>query len=417
MKSFKASAPASQRISNADLVVDFIDLSFALESGRALPVLTRFEGPISLRVTGRPPPTLNADLTGLLGRLRREAGINITKTSSASANVTVEAVPRAAIQKALPQAACFVAPNVRSLAEYRSERRRDTTNWALLRNRTHLTIVLPNDASPQETRDCLHEELAQALGPLNDLYRLPNSVFNDDNVHTVLTDFDMLILRATYAPELANGMSKEMVARALPKVFARIHPAGQFSSTRRVSRTPSAYARAIETALGPGVAPAQRRRAANQAVKIASDMGWKDNRRGFAHYARGRVLQNTNASAAVAEFRLADRIYAADPQTQLHRAFVATQLGAYALAKGDTKGVSVAVTPYIPTAKSAQNAALLATLQLLKAEALQIEGRVQDANAIRLDSLGWARYGFGSDWAVEARLREIASLRPSPDPV
>jgi len=34
--------------------------------------------------------------------------------------------------------------------------------------------------SPQEVRDCLHEELAQALGPLNDLYRLPDSVFNDD---------------------------------------------------------------------------------------------------------------------------------------------------------------------------------------------------------------------------------------------
>ena len=51
-------------------------------------------------------------------------------------------------------------------------------------------------------RDCLHEELAQALGPLNDLYRLPNTVFNDDNFHSVLTGFDMTILRATYAPGL-----------------------------------------------------------------------------------------------------------------------------------------------------------------------------------------------------------------------
>ncbi len=44
-------------------------------------------------------------------------------------------------------------------------------------------------------RDCLHEELAQALGPLNDLYRLSNSVFNDDNFHSVLTGFDMEMLR------------------------------------------------------------------------------------------------------------------------------------------------------------------------------------------------------------------------------
>jgi hypothetical protein len=29
-----------------------------------------------------------------------------------------------------------------------------------------------------------------------------------------------------------------------------------------------------------------------------------------------------------------------------------------------------------------------------------------------MDSLGWARYGFGSDWAVRAKLREISSLNP-----
>ena len=95
-----------------------------------------------------------------------------------------------------------------------------------------MAIIIPNDASPQEVRDCLHEELAQALGPLNDLYRLPNSVFNDDNVHTVLTNFDMLILRATYAPELASGMSRDAVAQRLPSIFARINPRGTARGTR-----------------------------------------------------------------------------------------------------------------------------------------------------------------------------------------
>lgn len=46
-------------------------------------------------------------------------------------------------------------------------------------------MFIPNDTSAQEIRDCLNEELAQALGPLNDLYRLSDSVFNDDNMHTV----------------------------------------------------------------------------------------------------------------------------------------------------------------------------------------------------------------------------------------
>ncbi len=70
-----------------------------------------------------------------------------------------------------------------------------------------MAIFLPGDVSPQETRDCLHEEMAQALGPLNDLYRLGDSVFNDDNFHTVLTGFDMLVLRTYYAPDLRSGMT------------------------------------------------------------------------------------------------------------------------------------------------------------------------------------------------------------------
>jgi len=31
---------------------------------------------------------------------------------------------------------------------------------------------------------------------------------------------------------------------------------------------------------------------------------------------------------------------------------------------------------------------------------------------VRLDSLGWARYGFGSDAEVGARLAEIAAIAP-----
>ncbi len=70
------------------------------------------------------------------------------------------------------------------------------------------------------------------------------------------------------------------------------------------------------------------------------------------------------------------------------------------------------ITPHLATAERYENAALLATLMLLRAEALDLTGRVAEARAVRLDSLGWARYGFGSDWAVRAKLREIAALNP-----
>ena len=46
----------------------------------------------------------------------------------------------------------------------------------------------------------------------------------------------------------------------------------------------------------------------------------------------------------------------------------------------------------------------------MKAEALEAMGRAEAARAARLDSLGWARYAFGSEAQARARMQEIAAL-------
>ncbi|MEP5729610.1 MAG: DUF2927 domain-containing protein [Sulfitobacter sp.] len=412
MKSFAPVAPPAAVRSNNDVAIDFIELSFQMESGRRLPVLTRFEGPITVRVTGRPSITLGPDLTSLITRLRNEARIDIKQVNGPSANITIQAVSRNDIRSVLPQAACFVAPNVSSLAEYRKARRKPQTNWTLLQQRERLAIFLPNDASPQEVRDCLHEELAQALGPLNDLYRLPDSVFNDDNVHTVLTGFDMLVLRTYYDPALRSGMTRGQVATALPGILARTNPRGARHSGRFATRTPREWSKAIQTALGRAVSASERTGAAQEAIRIASVMGWQDHRRAFAHYAMGRVLQTTDPKTAHRHYSEADKYYTQTPGTSLHRAYVATQLSAHAITKGDGAKALKIIAPHITASRQSQNAALLATLLLLRAEALELENRHAEARSVRLDSIGWARYGFGPDWAVRAKLREIASLNP-----
>ncbi|HBM40525.1 MAG TPA: ATP-dependent transcriptional regulator, partial [Sulfitobacter sp.] len=265
---------------------------------------------------------------------------------------------------------------------------------------------------PQEVRDCLHEELAQALGPLNDLYRLPDSVFNDDNVHTVLTGFDMMILRAYYDPALRSGMTRGQVANALPGILSRINPGGTSTKARFLTRTPRAWNAAVQGALGPGRSSGQRQDAAYSAIKIAQSLGWQDHRRAFAHYAMGRALQSGDAEAAHEQYKMSDLFYARTPGTDLHRAYVATQLGAYSVSKGQGAEALRLIAPHIDTARRRENAALLSTLLLLRAEALELENRAAEAQAVRVDSLGWARYGFGSDWAVRAKMREIASLNP-----
>ncbi|MGB3280487.1 MAG: DUF2927 domain-containing protein, partial [Pseudorhodobacter sp.] len=198
MNRFGLAAPARPQRSNADIGRDFLELSFKMESGRPLPVLTRFEGPITVRTSGKVPASAATDLARLLQRFRSEAGLNIREVAGGPASINIEFVPRAAIQATYNNVACFVVPRVTSWEEFRAGRNNGMLDWASLTQRDHVSVFIPADSSAQEVRDCLHEETAQAMGPLNDLFRLTDSVFNDDNFNTSLTGFDMTVLRAYY---------------------------------------------------------------------------------------------------------------------------------------------------------------------------------------------------------------------------
>ena len=412
MRAFDGPAQPPPIRSNADMARDFLDLAFQMESGRAVPLLTRFEGPVSVRVTGNPPPSLIADLRALLTRLQDEAGIDIFLTGAPDAAITIEAIPRAELTRAVPRAACFVVPRIDSWEAFKQARRTPVVDWTTLTRRDRAAIFVPSDVAPQEIRDCLHEELAQALGPLNDLYRLPDSVFNDDNIHAVLTGFDMLVLRAYYSPALANGMRRGEVAARLPAILARLNPRGETGGAVPLNDTSRDWIDAIEVALSGDSSLLVRRQAAERAINLTRAFGWSGPRRGFALYAYGRLQVSNAPDLALQAFIEADRSYAASPLTGLHQAHVQVQLAAFALSSGDGAAVLRLTDAAVPVAQAAQNAALLATLLMFRAEALDLQGQPDQAAAVRLDSLGWARYGFGSDRNVLARAREIAALAP-----
>ncbi len=91
------------------------------------------------------------------------------------------------------------------------------------------------------------------------------------------------------------------------------------------------------------------------------------------------------------------------------------QMAAFALSSGQYDQVLSLTQRATPAVTREQNAAVLATLQMLRSEALAATGRTAEAQAARLDSLGWARYGFGSEAQVQARLSEVsASPRAAP---
>ena len=395
--------------SNTALAADFLDLEFRMESGRTLPHLSRFDGPITVALTGDVPLTARTDLSRLMSRFRSEAGLDIRSAEAGQrASITIQFYPRAEMQRVVPTAACFVVPRAMTLAQYRTRRNTAHVDWATLTRREAVSIFVPSDTSPQEVRDCLHEEVAQALGPLNDLYRLSDSVFNDDNFNTVLTGFDMLMLRLHYAPELSNGMNEAVVASRLPALLARLNPAGEFAGARPGPIAPRSWNASVAQAFGKG--GAARQVGADAMLALASAQGWRDSRLGFAYFAIGRVNAASDPQAAVAAFTQAGKIYRSLPGAAIHAAHVDMQLAALALSSGQPGQAIQFVDRAVPAVKRAENASLLATLLLIKAEALEALGQTDEARAVRLDSQGWARYGFGAEPQVRAWTSEIAAL-------
>ncbi|MFQ1700724.1 DUF2927 domain-containing protein [Loktanella agnita] len=415
-RGFAAASPDRPSRPNSEIALDFMDLSFQMESGRELPYFSRFEQPITVRLTGDVTPSMRSDLDALLKRLRDEARIDISLSSTETANIVIEGVPTRTLQRMAPNAACFVVPNASSFDELRRARGTAALDWARLRTRTRAAIFLPSNVAPQEIRDCLHEELAQALGPLNDLYRLPDSVFNDDNIHAVLTGFDMLILRAYYAPDLQSGMSKGQVAQRLPRILARLNPRGERAGGQIPSSTSRIWINSIEAALSGGTSPDRRRQAAARAIAIGQSLGWTGPREGFANYAYGRLQIGNDSVVALGAFNTASRAYSQNRVTDIHAAHVAVQLAAFTLNSGDADATITITDQAIPVAREHQNASLLSLLMMFKAEALDLKGDTDAGMALRLDSLGWARYGFRSRDEVIDRLNEIASLPPQETP-
>lgn len=411
-----AASPLPPQRSNAEMAQDFLDLEFQMESGRRLPRLTRFEGPVTIGFLAPAPATAVTDLASLVARIRSEAGIDLRiLPPGGTPAISLVFSTRAALSATVPTAACFVVPGVASLAEYRARRNSPDLDWARMGQRVRAAVFLPADTSPQEMRDCLHEEIAQALGPVNDLYRLPDSVMNDDNFQSVLTGFDMLMLRLHYAPELANGMTEAEVAARLPAILARLNPGGATGPAPVAEATPRAWIGAVEAALGRKAGPAPARLAqAQRALSLAQAQGWQDARLGLSYFAVGKAASPLDPEAAHAAYQSAYAVFAGLPDGGIHAAHVAMQLAALDLRAGRMDVALAWVARARPALPLAQNPALAATLTLIEAAVAEARGEAARARALRLDTAALARYGFGSAADVAAREAEIARLAGLP---
>ncbi|WP_068296589.1 DUF2927 domain-containing protein [Pararhodobacter sp. CCB-MM2] len=403
--------PASR--SNTEMVNDFLELGFMMESGRAIDAFSRFQGPVKIVTRGPVPASAMPDLDRLISRLRGEAGIDVSRVPEVAEGenvIAVEFLPRRQMQAVVPAAACFVVPNVSTWQEFVSNRRSPAIDWTQVVQRRRAAVFIPDDTTPQEIRDCLHEEIGQALGPLNDLFRLSDSIFNDDNFQTTLTGFDMLLLRVWYAPELNPGMSREEVAARLPTLFNRLNPGGRGRGGVVAGPTPRAWQLAIEQALGSDGGVSQRREGAETALEMARAQGWTDQRLALSLMLSARLAPRDRGESALDQLLAAAEIYRRTPGGEIHAAHIDMHLAVQALATGQTQFALTLTEQALPYAERTENAAFQASLGFIRAEALGQLGNVAEADRLRLDSMAAARYGFGSEAAAQARQEEIARI-------
>lgn len=88
-------------------------------------------------------------------------------------------------------------------------------------------IVIKAELQGVFRTSCIHEELTQALGLMNDSDEVRPSIFNDDQEFALLTEHDEYLIRILYDRRLHPGMTAEEVRAALPEILAEVRPDGE----------------------------------------------------------------------------------------------------------------------------------------------------------------------------------------------
>ncbi len=311
------------RRSNAAMAQDLTDLIFVNEAGERRAALARWEGPARVRLASGFAEdaafldSLLADFAGLTGLEIRRVG------ALEPAEIKIRAIRPARFEAAAPGVLCGS---------------QHAGDWRTERSFRGGIVDIPADASPARRRLCLIEEIAQLLGPVNDLERLPDSIFNDDGAHLVMTPFDRLMLRILYAQELQPGMSPAATRAAALQALARLNPAGVHGgapSAPESTEWSSAYRAALSTHGQAGFAAAMSRLEA-----AAARLPRSDHRRVKTLTSRAAVALSAGDAAQAGRLAAEARGLAREAGDSVREAEALGLMARAAQASGDSAGAA-----------------------------------------------------------------------------
>ena len=137
-----------------------------------------------------------------------------------------------------------------------------------------------------------------------------------------------------------------------------------------------------------------------------------DHRLGVSLLTLGRLTLRRDPETAAKNFTEAYTLFRREfGDGDVRTAQAGVHLAALALGTGQYDIAIRLADRHVEAATDGQNAILLAGLLSIKAEALAAQGEAEAAQATRLDSLRWARYGFGdADGALAREQAQLAAL-------
>lgn len=188
------------------LAADLTQIAFRSESRKIIAKPLRWRGPIRIATVGDGFAPYRRDLEDLVARLSAASphlDLAVDAANDAeTAQIILREASRTDIMALNPTALCVFTPFRGDIGSYRARREENPVDWSNVEISKAVTIYIPDNAAPAEMRSCLAEEITQALGLRNDLFRLEDTIFNDDNAHSQPTATDLLMLRALYDPAM-----------------------------------------------------------------------------------------------------------------------------------------------------------------------------------------------------------------------
>ncbi|WP_118136680.1 DUF2927 domain-containing protein [Oceanicella sp. SM1341] len=415
-----ALAPGPVRQANRDIADDLVDLVFHPENGPELEHLLRFESPVRVAMIGAGLDQFGPDLDRLIARMRNESRLDIARTESReTSNIRVTLAPKRRMLEVFPGAQCFIVPGLFTWSEFDIALNRNTLpRWEELDTLTGATIFIPSTSTPNEIRECFEEEIAQAMGPANDLFRLPETVFNDDNVYATLTRFDLLILRVLYDPALRSGMTRDEARRAALAVLDEVNPEGRRLPRRRSMGPEPDWTVLITSIFEGGMTRDMKRFTLRAALGLAVDFPQPDHRLAYTLDLLASLEYPDRPALADGLLRRAlESLEANFPDDDLRTATIRLYLAQTRLTLDHPAEALALADRALPVFAAYAIPLNISHALHVRAGALTALGRSDEAVTNAIDSVRWARYAQGADYSnLDALQQRLENMRPPGPP-